>query len=176
MVNVDQATIARLKAQGQNFEILVDCNSALAVREGKEMDMHDVLAAAQIFSDAHKGLVASEHAMKQIFGTSDVDEVARQTIKCLRATVPPELPSINFLSGGQAPEEATVHLNRMHTLGEKLPWYVSFSYARALQEPALNAWQGKKENIPAAQKAFLKRAKLNSLATMGKYSKDMENE
>jgi len=53
---------------------------------------------------------------------------------------------------------------------------VSFSYARALQEPALNAWQGKKENIPAAQKAFLKRAKLNSLATMGKYSKDMENE
>src|SRR3989338_1066852 len=80
MVNVDQATIARLKAQGQNFEILVDCNSALAVREGKEMDMHDVLAAAQIFSDAHKGLVASEHAMKQIFGTSDVNEVTKQII------------------------------------------------------------------------------------------------
>ncbi|MEK6876503.1 MAG: class I fructose-bisphosphate aldolase [Nanoarchaeota archaeon] len=113
---------------------------------------------------------------KQAQNRAGVDEVARQTIKCLKATVPSELPSINFLSGGQAPEEATAHLNKMHTLGENLPWYVSFSYARALQEPALNAWQGKKENIPAAQKAFLKRARLNSLATMGKYSEDMEKE
>ncbi len=113
---------------------------------------------------------------KQAQDRADVDEVARQTVKCLKATVPSELPSINFLSGGQAPEEATAHLNAMHTLGENLPWYVSFSYARALQEPALEAWQGKKENIPAAQKAFLKRARLNSLATMGKYSANMEKE
>ncbi|MBI2523329.1 fructose-bisphosphate aldolase class I [Candidatus Woesearchaeota archaeon] len=103
-----------------------------------------------------------------------VQEVAGRTIKTLKKTIPSELPSINFLSGGQSPEEATAHLNAMHTLNEHLPWYVSFSYARALQEPALNAWKGKNENIPAAQKAFLKRAKLNSLATMGKYSEDME--
>jgi fructose-bisphosphate aldolase (EC 4.1.2.13) len=105
---------------------------------------------------------------------ADVDEVAKQTIKCLKATVPAELPSINFLSGGQAPIEATAHLNRINTLGENLPWYVSFSFARALQEPALKAWQGKRENVKAGQDTFLKRAKLNGLATQGKYRDDME--
>lgn len=113
---------------------------------------------------------------KQAESRADVDEVARQTIKCLKANVPSELPSINFLSGGQTPQEATAHLNRMHTLGEELPWYVSFSYARALQDPALKAWQGKPENVEAGQKAFLKRARLNSLATKGEYSEDMEKE
>ena len=112
---------------------------------------------------------------KEADNRADVDEVARQTIKVLKATVPNELPSINFLSGGQKPQEATAHLNRMHTLNEKMPWYVSFSYARALQDPALKAWQGKDENIKAGQQAFLKRAKLNSFATVGKYTEDMEN-
>ena len=81
MVTVDHAIIARLKAQGQNFEILVDCANALAVKEGKSVDMHDVLAAMHIFSDAHKGSMASETAMKQIFGTSDPEEVAGQIIR-----------------------------------------------------------------------------------------------
>ena len=81
MVNVDEAIIARLKTHGQDFEILVDCSNALALREGKDVDMHDILAAMQIFSDAKKGLTASENAMKQIFGTSDVDEVAKQIIQ-----------------------------------------------------------------------------------------------
>ena len=112
---------------------------------------------------------------KQAKNRAGVDEVARKTVKVLKVTVPKELPSINFLSGGQTPQEATAHLNRMHTLGENLPWYLSFSYARALQEPALKAWQGKEENVQAAQKAFLKRAKLNSLATKGEYSEDMED-
>ena len=113
---------------------------------------------------------------KEAKDRANVDEVARQTVKVLKANVPSELPSINFLSGGQTPEEATAHLNRMHTLNEKLPWYVSFSYARALQDPALKAWKGKNENVLTAQKAFLKRAKLNSLASMGRYNEDMENE
>ena len=94
----------------------------------------------------------------------------------MKKTVPLQLPSINFLSGGQSPEEATAHLNAIHTLGIELPWYVSFSYARALQGPALKAWQGKKENVPKAQQEFLKRAKLNSLATKGEYSEDMKND
>src|SRR3989338_6918805 len=67
---------------------------------------------------------------KQAENRAGVDEVARQTVKVLKSTVPNEVPSINFLSGGQTPQEATAHLNRMHTLGEKLPWYLSFSYAR----------------------------------------------
>ena len=112
---------------------------------------------------------------KEASSRAGVDEVAKHTIKVLKATVPYELPSINFLSGGQTPQEATAHLNRMHTLNERLPWYVSFSYARALQDPALKAWQGKDENVKAAQQAFLKRAKLNSLAAMGRYKEEMEN-
>lgn len=80
MVNVDKAVIAKLKTEGNTFEILVDCAGALAVKDGKSADMHDVLAAMQIFSDAHKGLVASEHAIKHIFGTNDVSEVANQII------------------------------------------------------------------------------------------------
>ena len=81
MVDVDKAIIARLKTGGQSFEILVDCNSALAFREGKSVDMHDILAAMKIFSDAKKGFEASEHAMNQIFNTSDVEEVAKEIIK-----------------------------------------------------------------------------------------------
>ena len=81
MVTVDQAIIARLKTQGQNFEILVDCSNALALREGKDIGMRDILAAMQVFSDAKKGLAASETAMKQIFNTSDVEEVAKQIIQ-----------------------------------------------------------------------------------------------
>ncbi|MAG91990.1 ribosome assembly factor SBDS [Candidatus Woesearchaeota archaeon] len=81
MVTVDQAIIARLKTHGQNFEILVDCSNALALKEGRNLDMHDVLAAMKVFSDAKKGLDASETSMKQIFGTSDADEVAKQIIQ-----------------------------------------------------------------------------------------------
>lgn len=81
MVTVDHAIIARLSAHGQNFEILVDCGNAIALREGKDIGMHDILAAMQVFSDARKGMAASENAMKQIFGTSDVDEVAKQIIQ-----------------------------------------------------------------------------------------------
>ena len=138
-----------------------------------------------VFAELNKQVVALEYTIlkpsmvisgKQAENRANVDEVAKRTIKCLKATVPSELPSINFLSGGQTPQEATAHLNGMHTLGEKLPWYVSFSYVRALQDPALKAWQSKEENFEAGQNAFLKRAKLNSLATQGLYTEDMENE
>ncbi len=81
MVSVDHAIIARLKAQGHNFEILVDCNSAIGLREGKEVDIHDLLAAMKVFSDAKKGLEASENAMKQIFGTNEVADIAKQIIQ-----------------------------------------------------------------------------------------------
>ena len=80
MVTVDHAVIAKLKIQGHEFEILVDCSNAIAFREGGSMDMHEVLAAMRVFSDAKKGLEASETAMKQIFGTSDASDVAKQII------------------------------------------------------------------------------------------------
>ena len=104
-----------------------------------------------------------------------VDEVASATVQCFLRSVPAAVPGIAFLSGGQSDEDATAHLNAMNQiLGDSKPWNLSFSYGRALQQPALKAWQGKDENISRAQEAFLKRAKLNSLASLGKYSIDQE--
>ena len=104
---------------------------------------------------------------------STVAQVAEATLRVLKRTVPAAVQSINFLSGGQTPVQATQHLQAMNATGH-LPWHLSFSYARALQEPAMDAWRGKKENVQAAQTIFLKRAKLNQLATLGKYSDSME--
>lgn len=106
---------------------------------------------------------------------ASVDQVAAATIRVLRRTVPGAVPTINFLSGGQSSEQATAHLNAMNQLGN-LPWNVSFSYARALQDYAMKTWLGKDNNVQAAQAAFSKRAKLNSLAATGQYSESMEKE
>jgi fructose-bisphosphate aldolase class I len=84
------------------------------------------------------------------------------------------VPSINFLSGGQSPEEATANLNAINTLFPNAPWALSFSYARALQQPALQAWAGKAENGSAAQQVFYHRAQLNGRASCGKYNSELE--
>lgn len=102
------------------------------------------------------------------------EEVAKQTIRILRRTVPAAVPSINFLSGGQTPQEATANLNAMNQL-EPQPWELSFSYGRALQEPALQAWQGDPGNAQPTQVALYKRAKLNGAARYGKYTPAMES-
>jgi len=102
-----------------------------------------------------------------------VDEVAERTIRCLKRTVPGAVPGIAFLSGGQSAVSATEHLNKMNQLGPH-PWQVSFSYARALQDPALKAWKGEPGNVAAAQKIFYHRAKMNSAARSGSYTKKME--
>lgn len=104
---------------------------------------------------------------------STTEEVARETIAVLKRTVPSAVPSINFLSGGQTPEQATANLDAMNKLGN-LPWHLSFSYGRALQEPALHTWSGNSNNIADAQSALLTRAKLNSAATEGQYATAME--
>ena len=105
---------------------------------------------------------------------ADPQEIAEATLKVLRRTVPAAVPSINFLSGGQGPEEATENLNAINELRGNAPWQLSISYGRALQQPALHAWQGKAENREAAQQALLKRARLNSLARRGEYTSRME--
>ncbi len=105
---------------------------------------------------------------------ADPQEVAEATLRCLKAHVPGEVPGIAFLSGGQTAEEATVHLGLMNQMGD-LPWELSFSYGRALQAPALAAWQGDEANFAAGQVALFKRAKLNSLAHLGKYEVAMES-
>jgi fructose-bisphosphate aldolase class I len=87
--------------------------------------------------------------------------------------VPPAVPGIAFLSGGQSDEDATAHLSLMNKLGP-LPWALSFSYGRALQAAALKAWGGKTENVAAGQRAFSHRAKMNGAAALGKWSETME--
>ena len=104
---------------------------------------------------------------------ASVEEVAEMTIKCLKETVPNELPGVAFLSGGQTEIESTQHLDMMNKIGG-FSWKLSFSYGRALQQSALNAWLGKLENKSAAQDAFAHRAKMNKLASLGSWSADLE--
>jgi fructose-bisphosphate aldolase class I len=102
-----------------------------------------------------------------------VEEVAERTLRCLKRTVPAAVPGIAFLSGGQSAVSATEHLNAMNRLGSH-PWQVSFSYARALQDPAIKAWKGEAGNVATAQKIFYHRAKMNGAARSGSYTKEME--
>ncbi len=110
---------------------------------------------------------------KDCAAQASVEEVAEWTIRALRRTVPAAVPGIVFLSGGQSEEEATAHLNAMNLLGSQ-PWQLSFSYGRALQASALEAWRGNPATIDAGQRAFFQRAKLNGLARMGSYAPEME--
>jgi fructose-bisphosphate aldolase class I len=102
-----------------------------------------------------------------------VREVAEATLECFAKHVPAAVPGVVFLSGGQTDEDATAHLNEMNALGPH-PWQLSFSYGRALQAPALKAWGGAAENVEAAQRAYLHRARMNGLARSGSYSPEME--
>ncbi len=159
-------------------EVLIDGDHTL--ERSREVCLE---AYHQVFNAIHRHHVQLDHMIlkpsmvisgKACSKQASVDNVACATIEVLLATVPAAVPTINFLSGGQTPEQATANLNSMHTQFPLLPWNVSFSYARALQEPAIAAWQGKAENVAKAQQALYQRAKLNSLATKGEYDKKLE--
>jgi fructose-bisphosphate aldolase class I len=104
---------------------------------------------------------------------ASVDEVAHRTLQILKRCVPPAVPGIAFLSGGQSDEEATAHLDAMNRIGTA-PWRLTFSYGRALQAAPQKAWSGKPENVAAAQRAFSHRAKMNGLASVGQWRNDLE--
>lgn len=114
-------------------------------------------------------VIAGKKCPKQ----ASVDEVAEQTITVLKITVPSAVPGIAYLSGGQSDEDATAHLNRMNEIGG-FPWKMTFSYGRALQAAPQKAWSGKPENVKAAQDAFLHRARMNGLASLGQWTPDVE--
>jgi fructose-bisphosphate aldolase class I len=114
-------------------------------------------------------VIAGQKCSKQASAT----EIAEKTLKCLRATVPAAVPGIAFLSGGQSDQAATEHLSLMNALGPH-PWALTFSYGRALQAAALKAWGGRAENTAAGQRAFSHRARMNSLAASGKWSRALE--
>ncbi|HSS46396.1 MAG TPA: class I fructose-bisphosphate aldolase [Burkholderiales bacterium] len=106
---------------------------------------------------------------------ASVEEVAKQTVRCLKRAVPAAVPGVVFLSGGQSAEVATAHLNVMNQMGPH-SWPLSFSYGRALQDPALKTWRGQAGNVAAAQKALYHREKMNSAACYGRYTAQMERE
>jgi fructose-bisphosphate aldolase class I len=104
-----------------------------------------------------------------------VDEVAERTLRVLKRTVPAAQPGVVFLSGGQSDVSATAHLNAMASM-KGMPWPLTFSYSRALQNPALIAWKGQSANAGAAQRAFRHRAHMNGLAAQGKWKAELEKQ
>jgi fructose-bisphosphate aldolase class I len=160
-------------------EVLIDGDHSLTrCAEVSEKVFHEV------FHALHRHHVVLEHIIlkpnmmipgKNCSDKTTPAEVATQTVKILRRTVPAAVPSINFLSGGLSPEDATAYLNAMNQL-ESQPWELTFSYGRALQEPALKAWKGDAANSPQTQEALYKRAKLNGAARYGNYTETMEND
>ena len=159
-------------------EVLIDGDHSLnRCSEVSEVVFHE------LFHSLHQHHVVLEHIILKpnmmISGNRNLqkvtpEEVAEQTIRVLRRTVPSAVPSINFLSGGQTPEEATANLNTLNQLGQQ-PWELSFSYGRALQEPALQAWRGDASNTQKTQAALYQRARLNGAARYGKYTTAMES-
>lgn len=108
---------------------------------------------------------------------ASVEEVAGATMECLLNTVPPAVTGIAFLSGGQDNQRASAHLNIMNQkYQEQIPWRVTFSYARAIQQPALEHWRGNADNVAEAQKLLLHRAMCNSAASQGDYQEDLEKQ
>jgi fructose-bisphosphate aldolase class I len=159
-------------------EVLIDGDHSLA-------HCAEVTEAVQkeIFHALHRHHVVLEHIIlkpnmvlpgKEHSTRASAEEIAEATIRVFRRTVPAAVPSINFLSGGMSPEESTANLNAMNAGFPDEPWLLSFSYGRALQQPVLQAWQGKTDNATVAQQALLKRARLNGAAQRGEYLATME--
>ena len=158
-------------------EVLMDADNS--IEECYEVTSHTLKT---VFDELYKQNVALEGmvlkpnmiiAGKKCAEQASPEQVAEMTLACLLNYVPAAVPGIAFLSGGQSDELATQHLNLMNQMGPH-PWELTFSYGRALQAPALKAWGGKTDNVEAAQKAFLHRAKCNGAAHDGDYSADME--
>jgi len=118
-------------------------------------------------------MVSSGHSAKV---QANAEQVAKATVTALRRTVPSAMPGVVFLSGGQSELSATANLNAMNKVDVCRPWKLSFSYGRALQASVLQAWQGKQSNVEVAQKVFMHRAKMNSLAAKGQYKKELESD
>lgn len=158
-------------------EVLMDGDHSIDhCAEACEMVLHEVFHSLFIHQVELENIVLKPSMVtsgKSAKPFSSPEDVADYTVSVFRNNVPAAVPTINFLSGGQNPQQATENLNAINSTGYQ-PWNLSFSYGRALQEDCIQAWGGKKANIPAAQAALLKRARLNSAACFGEYQADME--
>jgi len=158
-------------------EILMDGDHSIEhCAQATEMVLHEVFRALFVHQVELENIVLKPSMItcgKSTKPFSSPEEVADYTISIFRNMVPAAVPTINFLSGGQTPQEATANLNAINSTGYQ-PWTLSFSFGRALQEDCLQQWKGQKANVPAAQEALLKRARLNSTACFGEYESSME--
>ena len=158
-------------------EVLMDGAHTLErCYEVTEAVLRAVFTELHIAKVALEGIVLKPNMIvcgKKCADRSNVDQVAEATISCLKNTVPAAVPGIAYLSGGQSDQEATAHLNRMNEIGG-FPWKMTFSYGRALQAAPQKAWSGRTENVAAAQAAFLHRARMNGLASLGKWKPALE--
>ena len=146
-----------------------DIDRCAEVTEATLNAVYDELFAQEV---ALEGTILKPNMVisgKDCGSQAGVDEVAAKTVSILRRAVPAAVPGIMFLSGGQSEAHASEHLNAMNAQYSGLPWKLSFSYGRALQESALKAWSGKAENTATAQKQLLERARLNSAACAAEY-------
>ncbi|MEO7742684.1 MAG: class I fructose-bisphosphate aldolase [Usitatibacter sp.] len=159
-------------------EVLLDGTHTAERSESVHQDTLEIL-----FHEIERHGVSLEHVILKasmcVSGRDNakqagVHEVAERTLRVLKRTVPAALPGVVFLSGGQADENATAHLDAMNRMGA--PWPLTFSYSRALQAVALKAWRGQAANVPAAQKAFQHRARMNSLAAKGEWKPELEKQ
>jgi fructose-bisphosphate aldolase class I len=160
-------------------EVLLDGNhSAERSEEVHEATLRATYAAMAAYNVSLEHLILKTSMVvsgKDNPRQASVDEVAERTVRVLKRTVPAAQPGIVFLSGGQTDEAATAHLNAMAAM-KGLPWPLTFSYSRALQNPALKTWRGQAGNVAAAQKAFHHRAQMNGLAAQGKWKADLEKQ
>jgi fructose-bisphosphate aldolase class I len=160
-------------------EVLLDGGHTIErceeVTEATLRATYAALSAHNVFSEflilKSSMVVSGKHHARQ----APVNEVAERTVRVLKRTVPAAQPGVVFLSGGQSDVAATAHLNAMASL-RGLPWPLTFSYSRALQNPALQAWRGQAANAGAAQRAFIHRARMNGLAAQGKWRPEMEKQ
>jgi fructose-bisphosphate aldolase, class I len=159
-------------------EVLMDGDNSIEACEAvTEWVLKEVFQHLYFANVALEGIVLKPNmviAGKRCAKQAGVAEVAERTVKILKRCVPPAVPGIAFLSGGQSDEDATAHLNAMNAGHPDLPWALTFSYGRALQAAPQKAWSGKSENVAAAQAAFAHRARMNGLAATGQWKKDME--
>jgi fructose-bisphosphate aldolase class I len=160
-------------------EVLLDgSHSAERSEEVHEATLRATYAAIAAYNVSVEHLILKTSMVvsgKDHARQAGVDEVAERTVRVLKRTVPAAQPGIVFLSGGQSDEAATAHLNAMASM-KNLPWPLTFSYSRALQNPALKTWRGQSGNLAAAQKAFHHRAHMNGLAAQGRWKQELERQ
>ncbi len=160
-------------------EVLMDGDHTLQrCAQATEATLHEVFSQLYRQRVLLEGMILKPNMVlpgKDCPTQAGVEEVADATVSCLLRAVPAAVPGVAFLSGGQAPELASARLNAMHVRWkEKLPWVLTFSYSRAIQQPALDLWKGIAGNVAAAQQALCHWAECNSRACQGRYHPDMK--